>query len=84
MDQFILKYLLLFSHWTNENNFIYIYMGKQMISVQKKDRTQSGVTTPSQSGPGSEGNEGVLHIPQSSSITGASPLDLVSYLGHSW
>ena len=33
----------------------------------------SGATTPSQSGPGSEDNEGVIHIPQSSSITGTSP-----------
>ena len=29
----------------------------------------SGATIPGQSGPGSNGNEGVLHIPQSSSIT---------------
>ena len=29
----------------------------------------SGATTSSQSGPGSDGNEGVLHIPQSSNIT---------------
>ena len=37
-----------------------------------------------QSGPGSYGNKRVLHIPQSSSITEASPSDcLVSYLGHS-
>ena len=37
-----------------------------------------------QSGPGSNGNEGVLHIPQSSSITGTSPSDcLVLYPGHS-
>ena len=36
------------------------------------------------SGPGSDGNEGVLRIPQCSSITGASPSDcLVSYPGHS-
>ena len=33
---------------------------------------------------GSDGNEGVLHIPQNSSITGASPSDcLMSYPGHS-
>ena len=33
-----------------------------------------------QSGPGSDGNEGVLRIPQTSSITGASLSDyLVSY-----
>ena len=32
----------------------------------------------------SNGNKGVLHIPQNSSITGASPSDyLVSYPGHS-
>ena len=48
------------------------------------DRTLSGATTPGQSEPGSNGNKGVLHIPQSSSITGNSPSDcLVSYLGHS-
>ena len=35
--------------------------------------TLSNDTTSSQSGPKSNGNEGVLHIPQSSSITGASP-----------
>ena len=44
----------------------------------------SGATTPGQSGPGSNCNEGVLHIPQSSSIAGTSPSDcLVSYPGHS-
>ena len=38
-----------------------------------------------QSGPGSDGNEEVLHIHQSSNITGASPSDcLVLYLGHSF
>ena len=46
--------------------------------------TFSGATTPGQSGPGSDGNEGVLHITQSSSITEASPSDcFVSYLRHS-
>ena len=43
----------------------------------------SGTTTLGQSGPGSDGNKGILHIPQSSSITGTSPSDcLVSYLRH--
>ena len=43
-----------------------------------------GATTPGQSGPRSNGNEGVLHISQSSSITRASLSDcLVSYPGHS-
>ena len=40
------------------------------------DRTLSGTTTPGQSGPGSNGNKGVLCIPQSSCITGASPVDI--------
>ena len=48
------------------------------------DRALSGATTLGHSGPGSDDNEGVLHIPQSSSITGTSPSDcLVSYPGHS-
>ena len=42
-------------------------------SIRPKDRTLSGATTPGQNGPRSNVNEGVLHIPQSSSITGASP-----------
>ena len=46
-------------------------------------RAQSGATTLDQSGPGSNGNEGVRRIPQISSITGTSPSDsLVSYPGH--
>ena len=44
----------------------------------------SGTTIPGQSGPRSNGNEGVLRIPQSSSITGISQSDcLVSYPEHS-
>ena len=38
------------------------------------DRTLLVATTPGQSGPGSDGNEGVLHILQSSNITGTLPL----------
>ena len=38
-----------------------------------------------QSEPGSDGNEGILRIPQSSSITGTSPWDcLVSYQNTRW
>ncbi len=45
----------------------------------------SAATTLDQSGPGSDGNEGVLCILQSSSITGTSPSDcLVSYQGNLW
>ena len=48
------------------------------------DRALSGATTPGQSGPGSNGNEGVLRIPQSSNTAGTSPSDcLVLYPGHS-
>ena len=42
------------------------------------DRTLPGATTPSQSGPESNGNEEVLYIPQSSSIIRASASDWLS------
>ena len=45
-----------------------------------RDKTLLGISTPGQSGPGSDGNEGVLCIPQSSSITGASLSDCVMSL----
>ena len=45
--------------------------------------TLSGAITLGQSGPGSNGDEGVLHIPKKFSITETSPSDsLVSYAGH--
>ena len=54
-------------------------------SISSIDKALSDATTPSQSGPGSDGIEEVLRIPQSSSITGTSPSDcLISYLGRSW
>ena len=52
-------------------------------SIWPKHKTLSGASTPGHSGPGAHGNEGVLHIPQSSSITEGSSSDcLVSYPGH--
>ena len=46
--------------------------------------TLSGATTPTQSGHRNDVNKGVLHIPQSSSITGIWLSDcLVSYPAHS-
>ena len=55
----------------------------QFSSIWPIDGTLSGTTASGQSRPGSNGNEGVFRIPQSSSVTGASALDgLVSYLGH--
>ena len=53
-------------------------------SIWPIGRTLLDATTPGQNGPGSDGNEGLLRIPQSSHITGASPSDsLMSYPGHS-
>ena len=52
-------------------------------SIWPINRTLSGATTLGQSGLGSNGNNGILNIPQNSSITGASPSDcLMSYPGH--
>ena len=54
----------------------------QFSSIWPIDRTLSSATTPGQSRPGSDANEGVLLILQSSSITGTSPSDcLVLYPG---
>ena len=52
-------------------------------SIWPIDRTLSGATTPDQSGPGSDGNEGVLHISQSSKAELSSSDCLVSKSGHS-
>ena len=46
------------------------------ISIWPIDKTLSGVTTLGQSGPGSDGNEGVLRITQSPSINEAPPIRL--------
>ena len=51
------------------------------ISVLPINGTLISTTTLGESEPQSNGNERVLHIPQSSR-TGASPLDAVSYPGH--
>ena len=57
----------------------------QFSSIWPIDRTLLGATTPGQSEPESYGKEGVLCIPQSSSITGALPSDgLVAYPEHSF
>ena len=52
-------------------------------SIWSIDRTLLVATTPGRSGPGSDGNKGILCIPQSSSVTGTTPSDLVLYPGHS-
>ena len=57
----------------------------QFSSIEPIDRALSGTTIPGQSGPGINGNEGVLCILQSSSITGTSLSDcLVSYQDIQW
>ena len=53
-------------------------------SIWPIDRILSGATTPGQSGSWNDGSEEVLHIRQSSSITGPSLSDfLILYLRHS-
>ena len=53
-------------------------------SIWSIDRTLSGASTPSQSGPGNDGNEEVLHIHKSSNTTGGSQSAcLVPYPGDS-
>ena len=55
----------------------------QFSSISHIDRTLSAATTPGKSGPGSDGNEGVAHIPKISCITPTSPSDcIMSYSGH--
>ena len=57
----------------------------QFSSIWPIDKTLLGATTPNQSGPRSDGNEGGFRFPQSDSITEVSPSDrLVSYLGNPW
>ena len=72
--------------WSLLKCFFHIYISLLVRSEYgdcnpcRRVRALSGATTPGQSGPGSNGNEGVLHIPQDPSITWTSPSDcLVSY-----
>ena len=56
----------------------------QFSSIEPIDRALSGTTIPGWNGPGSNGNEGVLRIPENSSIIGIFSSDcLVPYPGHS-
>ena len=64
---------------------IQFIISTHVICNRPTDRTLSGTNSRGQRGPASDGNEGVLHIPQSSTITANLPLDcLVSYPGHSF
>ena len=68
-------------------SFVYIQLNDKTVLFQTVqfdpiERTLSGASTPGSKGPGSDNNERILRIPQSSSITGALPLEcLVSYPG---
>ena len=53
------------------------------ISIRHIDGTLTIITILGQSGPGSNSNEGVLHIPQSSRTETLPSDGLVSYLDHS-
>ena len=55
-------------------------MSTQFTSIKPINRALSGATIPGQIGPGSNGNEGVLCIPQTPSITGTSPSDFFSVI----
>ena len=62
---------------------IQISISMKFIFIQAIDRALSGATILDQSRPRSDGNNGVLHIYLSPSITWTSPPDcLVSYTGH--
>ena len=48
----------------NSHNLTLVIFLQTVRSIWPIDKTQSGATTPGQSGPGSNDNEGVLNIPQ--------------------
>ena len=65
-------------------NTIQFSIIKQFSSIWPIDSTLSGAATSGLNWPASDGNEGVILIPQGSCITGTSPIDyFVSYPGHS-
>ena len=71
----------LFKLWS----FVCTQLNDQTIPIWPIDRTLSGATTLGQIRSGSNGNEEVLCIPQSSSITEPSPSNgLLPYPGHSF
>ena len=65
-------------------HFYFKKFNKPFSSIWLIDRNLSGSTSPGESGPGSDGTEGVLCTPPNSTITGASLSNfLVSFPGHS-
>ena len=55
-----------------------LFQAIQFSTIWPIDRILSGATTPGQSRPRSDGNEGVLHIHQSSSIIGTWQTDCLA------
>ena len=49
--------------WQSQSNIIHLFT-RSICSIWAIDKTLTGVTTPSQSWSGTNGNEGVFHIPQ--------------------
>ena len=81
--QFRLAYVHSLNVKTDLFQVIQLSISTQFSSMWLIDRILSGATSLGLSGPGSDGNEEVLYISQSSGITGSSPSDcLVSYPGH--
>ena len=71
--QFSWAYVYSLNVRTVSSETIQFSLSTQLSSIWLIDRTLSGATTLSQNGPGSDGNKGLLCIPQSSSITGTLP-----------
>ena len=69
------------SHLSTQFNDCTVLFVCTQFKCQTIDKTKSGAITLGQNEPGSNVNEGVLYIPQSSSITGASPSDLMLGVG---
>ena len=73
----------LYTYIDNSHNLTWVICLHTVCSIWSIARTLSSATTLGQSGPGSNGNKEVLHIPQISKA-GVSPSDKLSYPGHSW
>ena len=77
----ISNYSVLSNSSNSNNSVLHNYA---VSSIKPIDMALSGANIWGQSKPGINDNEWVLHIPESSSMTGTSPSDcLVLYLGHS-
>ena len=74
---FVFKQLYLKSVQLNIKSYVFqtiqFSVSTPFSSIWPIGKTLSGATTPGQSGPGSDGNEGVVRIPQSLCIIRVSP-----------